>query len=97
MIQEMIFSMEEFDDFTIMSFGPYKGFELGNIPASYLLNIYRMGETDGSLKECFETHNEKVSEKYILYFHKAMKEYAQQEREKAVSELLGLIQNTKIV
>ena len=48
-------------------------------------------------KECFETHNEKVSEKYILYFHKAMKEYAQQEREKAVSELLGLIQNTKIV
>lgn len=48
-------------------------------------------------KECFETHNEKVSEKYILYFHKAMKEYARQEREKAVSELLGLIQNTKIV
>lgn len=46
-------------------------------------------------KECFETHNEKISEKYILYFHKAMKEYAQQEREKAVSELLGLIQNTK--
>ena len=48
-------------------------------------------------KECFETHNETVSEKYILYFHKAMKEYAQQEREKAVSELLGLIQKTKIV
>jgi hypothetical protein len=48
-------------------------------------------------KECFETHNEKVSDKYILYFLKAMKEYAQQEREKAVSELLGLIQNTKIV
>lgn len=46
-------------------------------------------------KECFETHNEKISEKYILYFHKAMREYAQQEREKAVSELLGLIQNTK--
>jgi hypothetical protein len=46
-------------------------------------------------KECFETHKEKISEKYILYFHKAMKEYAQQEREKAVSELLGLIQNTK--
>jgi len=37
-------------------------------------------------KECFETHNEKISEKYILYFHKAMKEYAQQEREKAVNE-----------
>lgn len=37
-------------------------------------------------KECFETHNEKVSDKYILYFLKAMKEYAQQEREKAVSE-----------
>lgn len=37
-------------------------------------------------KECFEIHNEKVSDKYILYFHKAMKEYAQQEREKAVSE-----------
>ena len=37
-------------------------------------------------KECFETHNEKVSDKYILYFHKAMKEYAQQEREKAVND-----------
>jgi len=46
-------------------------------------------------KECFEIHNGKVSEKYILYFHKAMKEYAQQEREKAVYELLGLIQNKK--
>ena len=46
-------------------------------------------------KECFEIHNETISEKYILYFHKAMKEYAQQEREKVVSELLGLIQNTK--
>jgi hypothetical protein len=37
-------------------------------------------------KECFEIHKETISEKYILYFHKAMKEYAQQEREKAVSE-----------
>ena len=37
-------------------------------------------------KECFEIHNEKVSDKYILYFHKAMKEYAQQEREKAVND-----------
>ena len=37
-------------------------------------------------KECFKTHNEKVSDKYILYFHKAMNEYAQQEREKAVRE-----------
>lgn len=46
-------------------------------------------------KECFEIHKETISEKYMLYFHKAMKEYAQKEREKAVSELLGLIQNTK--
>ena len=37
-------------------------------------------------KECFEIHKETISEKYILYFHKAMKEYAQQEREKAVRE-----------
>jgi hypothetical protein len=37
-------------------------------------------------KECFETHNEKVSDKYILYFLKAMKEYAKQESEKAVRE-----------
>lgn len=37
-------------------------------------------------KECFETHNETISEKYKLYFCKAMNEYAQQEREKAVSE-----------
>lgn len=37
-------------------------------------------------KECFETHNETVSEKYKLYFHKAMKEYAKQESEKAVNE-----------
>jgi len=55
MTQEMTFKMEEFDDFTIISFGPYKGFELGNIPASYLLHIYRMGETDGSLKEYIES------------------------------------------
>jgi hypothetical protein len=37
-------------------------------------------------KECFETHNEKVSDKYILYFHKAMKEYAQQESEREVKK-----------
>jgi hypothetical protein len=37
-------------------------------------------------KECFETHNEKISEKYRLYFHKAMLEYANQEMEKAVNE-----------
>jgi len=48
-----------------------------------------------TLKIILSLVKEKISEKYILYFHKAMKEYAQQEREKAVSELLGLIQNTK--
>ena len=37
-------------------------------------------------KECFETHNETISEKYKLYFHKAMKEYAKQESEKTLSE-----------
>jgi hypothetical protein len=37
-------------------------------------------------KECFDTHNEKISEKYRLYFHKAMLEYSKQEMEKAVSE-----------
>jgi uncharacterized protein (DUF3820 family) len=51
MTQEMTFKMEEFDDFTIMSFGPYKGFELGNIPAIYLLSLYREGGAAGQLKE----------------------------------------------
>lgn len=37
-------------------------------------------------KECFEIHNEKVSEKYILYFHRAMREYAQQERDRKLRE-----------
>ena len=37
-------------------------------------------------KECFETHNEKISEKYILYFHKAMKDYAQQESDRKLRE-----------
>jgi lipoate-protein ligase A len=37
-------------------------------------------------KECFEIHKEKISEKYIFYFHKAMKEYAQQESEREVKK-----------
>ena len=37
-------------------------------------------------KECFEIHKETISEKYILYFHKAMKEYAQQESEREVKK-----------
>lgn len=55
MTQERTFKMEEFDDFTIMSFGPHEGQELGKIPATYLLHIYRMGETDGALKEYIES------------------------------------------
>jgi len=46
--------MEEFDDFTIMSFGPHKGAELGNIPAIYLLSLYREGGAEGSLKQYIE-------------------------------------------
>jgi uncharacterized protein (DUF3820 family) len=52
--QEVTFKMEEFDDFTIMSFGPYKGFELGNIPAIYLLSLYREGGAEGALKQYIE-------------------------------------------
>lgn len=37
-------------------------------------------------KECFDIHKETISEKYILYFHKAMKEYAQQESEREVND-----------
>ena len=34
-------------------------------------------------KECFETHNEKVSEKYILYFHKAFEQCLHQNQMQA--------------
>ncbi len=42
------------DDFDLMPFGKYKGYELGDVPAEYLLNILRSGEATGELKEYIE-------------------------------------------
>jgi uncharacterized protein (DUF3820 family) len=42
------------DDYDLMPFGKYKGYELGDVPAEYLLNILRSGEATGELKEYIE-------------------------------------------
>jgi uncharacterized protein (DUF3820 family) len=42
------------DDYDLMPFGKYKGYELGDVPAEYLLNILRSGEATGQLKEYIE-------------------------------------------
>lgn len=39
------------DDFDLMPFGKYEGIELGEVPAEYLLEILRIGEAQGELKE----------------------------------------------
>ena len=39
------------DDYDLMSFGAYKGRELIEVPAEYLLKILRSGEATGELKE----------------------------------------------
>jgi uncharacterized protein (DUF3820 family) len=42
------------DDFDLMPFGKYKGYELGDVPAEYLLHILKSGEATGQLKEYIE-------------------------------------------
>ena len=42
------------DDYSIIDFGKYQGWELGDIPAEYLLEILRSGEAQGELKEYIE-------------------------------------------
>jgi len=41
-------------DYDLMPFGNYEGWELGDVPAEYLLNILRSGEATGQLKEYIE-------------------------------------------
>jgi uncharacterized protein (DUF3820 family) len=41
-------------DYDLMPFGAYKGKELIEVPAEYLLNILRSGEATGELKEYIE-------------------------------------------
>jgi uncharacterized protein (DUF3820 family) len=41
-------------DYDLMPFGNYEGWELGDVPAEYLLNILRTGEAKGELKEYIE-------------------------------------------
>ncbi len=38
-------------DYDLMPFGAYKGRELIDVPAEYLLEILRSGEAQGELKE----------------------------------------------
>lgn len=42
------------DDYDLMPFGKYKGYELGDVPAEYLLEILKSGEATGQLKEYIE-------------------------------------------
>ena len=42
------------DDYDLMPFGKYKGYELGDVPAEYLLDILKNGEAKGELKEYIE-------------------------------------------
>jgi hypothetical protein len=55
--------------------------------AEDILNFY--------LSRCHNVHNVSMSDKFRGYLILALNEYATQEREKAVYELLGLIQNKK--
>jgi uncharacterized protein (DUF3820 family) len=41
-------------DYDLMPFGAYKGRELIDVPAEYLLKILRSGEATGELKEYIE-------------------------------------------
>jgi uncharacterized protein (DUF3820 family) len=46
------------DDYDLMPFGKYKGYELGDVPAEYLLDILKNGEAKGELKEYIESAKE---------------------------------------
>jgi uncharacterized protein (DUF3820 family) len=41
-------------DDDLMPFGNYEGWELGDVPAEYLLSILKSGEAKGELKEYIE-------------------------------------------
>ena len=41
-------------DYDLMPYGKYKGWELGDVPAEYLLSILKSGEATGELKEYIE-------------------------------------------
>jgi uncharacterized protein (DUF3820 family) len=46
------------DDYDLMPFGAYKGRELIEVPAEYLLKILRSGEATGELKEYIEEYKD---------------------------------------
>lgn len=41
-------------DYDLMPFGKYKGYELIEVPAEYLLSILKSGEATGELKQYIE-------------------------------------------
>ena len=41
-------------DYDLMPFGNYEGWELGDVPAEYLLSILKSGKAKGQLKEYIE-------------------------------------------
>ena len=41
-------------DYDLMPFGKYEGWELGGVPAEYLLSILKSGEAKGELKQYIE-------------------------------------------
>jgi uncharacterized protein (DUF3820 family) len=52
------------DDNSIMPFGKYKGIELANVPAKYLLWLYYEGNLSGQLKK-YITDNLDVLKKEV--------------------------------
>jgi uncharacterized protein (DUF3820 family) len=42
------------DDYSIIDYGKYQGWELGDVPAEYLLEILKSGEAQGELKQYIE-------------------------------------------
>ena len=41
-------------DYDLMPFGKYQGWELGGVPAEYLLSILKDGKAKGELKQYIE-------------------------------------------
>ena len=52
------------DDYTLMTFGKYKGTKLANVPADYLLYLYSNG-TFGPLKDYIEQNLELLKKEAI--------------------------------
>lgn len=48
-------------DYDLMPFGKYKGLKLIEVPAEYLLEIYKNGKATGELKEYIEDYEDALN------------------------------------